>query len=207
MRLAFLILVFGNLAFFVWSQGYLGRQEDGREPQRLAAQLNAEKVRIGDEILAEPVVPACRKIAGLSAEAAAALEAVVAGMPGWKLLVNVLPQAPEHWVLLPGFTTAASAETRRGDMQRAGYPDARVVADEANGPYVVSLGVFREAHGAQALLDALSKKRVRGVQLLERTAPAKASIEIRAPAGEIAPRLNELLTPYVEARSQECDPK
>ena len=32
--------------FFAWAQGYLGASDDGHEPQRLAQQLHAEKLRI-----------------------------------------------------------------------------------------------------------------------------------------------------------------
>jgi hypothetical protein len=46
MRLAFFLLVLANLIFFVWSAGYLGGQEAGREPQRLANQLNPEKIKV-----------------------------------------------------------------------------------------------------------------------------------------------------------------
>lgn len=46
MRLALLILLMVNVLLFAWGQGYLGTQEAGREPERLARQLAPEKLRI-----------------------------------------------------------------------------------------------------------------------------------------------------------------
>ena len=45
-RLAFLLLVLANLAFFVWAAGYLGGTDEGREPDRLRNQINPDKLRI-----------------------------------------------------------------------------------------------------------------------------------------------------------------
>lgn len=46
MRIAFLLLIVVNLALFSWGEWYRGFQEGGREPQRMAQQLAAEKLRI-----------------------------------------------------------------------------------------------------------------------------------------------------------------
>ena len=45
-RLFFFLLVFANLLFFAWAQGHFGATDDNREPQRLAEQLQADKLRI-----------------------------------------------------------------------------------------------------------------------------------------------------------------
>ena len=45
-RLFFFLLVFANLIFFAWAQGHFGQVDDNREPQRLASQLQADKLRI-----------------------------------------------------------------------------------------------------------------------------------------------------------------
>jgi hypothetical protein len=46
LRLIFFLLVLVNLVFFAWGRGYFGRQDDGREPQRLKDQLQPDKLRI-----------------------------------------------------------------------------------------------------------------------------------------------------------------
>ena len=47
MKLALLLLLLANLALFAWQQGAFGpAAEAGREPQRLARQVAAEKIRV-----------------------------------------------------------------------------------------------------------------------------------------------------------------
>jgi hypothetical protein len=46
MRIAFLILLLANAFLFIWGQGYLGTQDAGREPGRMAQQLAPEKLHI-----------------------------------------------------------------------------------------------------------------------------------------------------------------
>lgn len=45
-RALVLLLVLANLLFFVWAAGYLGTGNEGREPERLTAQLQPDRVRI-----------------------------------------------------------------------------------------------------------------------------------------------------------------
>ena len=47
MKRAVLLLLLANLALFAWQQGAFGpATQDGREPQRLARQVAAEKIRV-----------------------------------------------------------------------------------------------------------------------------------------------------------------
>jgi hypothetical protein len=47
MKLAFLILLLLNLALFAWQQGTFGRVgESGREPERVARQIEPERFRV-----------------------------------------------------------------------------------------------------------------------------------------------------------------
>lgn len=50
MKLAFLILLLVNLALLAWQQGVFGRfAESGREPERVARQIEAERFRVLSE--------------------------------------------------------------------------------------------------------------------------------------------------------------
>ena len=46
LRLGFFLLVFANLVFFAWAQGYFGGADPNREPDRLNQQLQPEKLRL-----------------------------------------------------------------------------------------------------------------------------------------------------------------
>ena len=61
MKLAFLILLLLNLALFAWQQGAFGRVDaSGREPERVARQIEAERFRV----LSEKEVQRLRERAG-----------------------------------------------------------------------------------------------------------------------------------------------
>lgn len=50
MKLVFLILLLVNLALLAWQQGAFGRfSESGREPERVARQIEAERFRVLSE--------------------------------------------------------------------------------------------------------------------------------------------------------------
>ena len=50
MKLAFLILLLLNLALLAWQQGVFGRVgESGREPERVARQIEVERFRVLSE--------------------------------------------------------------------------------------------------------------------------------------------------------------
>jgi len=63
MKLAFLVLLLVNLALLAWQQGAFGRFSDsGREPERVARQIEAERFRV----LSEKEVQKLRERAGPS---------------------------------------------------------------------------------------------------------------------------------------------
>ena len=90
LRIAFLVVLLANALFFVWSQGYLGGIDSGREPQRLLAQVATDKLRVipaaavaADPRPAAPQALLCRRVSGLGAEGIEALATVFRGkLPG-----------------------------------------------------------------------------------------------------------------------------
>ena len=206
MRLVFLILVFCNLVFFVWSQGYLGGRDAGHEPQRLGNQLQPEKIRLVTETTQPAERTTCKKISGLTLSGAEALKATLSSVAGWTLAVTAAPRTVEHWVMIPGLANGPAAEKKLAEVRRLGGTDAQVIQDENNGPFVVSLGVFRSTQRAQEFFDAAGKMGIRSAKLVERQSPATANAEVRAPAGDLARRLDEFLAPYPAASATDCDP-
>ena len=69
MKLAFLLLVLVNVALFAWQHGVFGRfTESGREPERIARQVEPERIRV----LSEREVQVLRERAAAQSRAAAA---------------------------------------------------------------------------------------------------------------------------------------
>jgi hypothetical protein len=205
MRLAFLILLLGNLAFFVWGQGYLGGRDNGREPLRMENQLQPEKIRLQSEPVPKPVPIACKSINGLTLPDAEALHATLSAVAGWTSSITSTTPATEHWVLIPALASIPMADKKLAEVRQLGFADARVAQDEANGPLVVSMGVFRNLQGAQEFLDTASKKGIRSAKMLERKVPVKAKLDVRAPATDLGKRLDDFLAPYPTASAIDCE--
>ncbi|MGE5465808.1 MAG: SPOR domain-containing protein [Ignavibacteria bacterium] len=108
MRIAFFLLVLVNLLFFVWSAGYLGGQDEGREPQRLQNQLNPEKMKVtlAPATAAAAPAPASPVAATGTAPSGAATPAVAAAPAP----ANAAPPAP---AATPAVAAAPAQACRR----------------------------------------------------------------------------------------------
>ena len=107
LRVLLLLLILANLLFFVWSQGLLGLQEEGREPQRLSMQMAPEKLHVA--LVDSPPAPlpapseSCRLVRGLASNDAQRLLAQAKEkLPELKIaLKSNDAQAILHWVYIP----------------------------------------------------------------------------------------------------------
>jgi len=114
LRTFFFLLVFANLVFFAWGRGYLGGQDGGHEPQRLANQMDADKLRV--VVVGEPGGPS------LANPATAATTATTA--------VPVTPVAPAASTAAP-VTVAATAATSAPAVAATPVTDAATHAVSA----------------------------------------------------------------------------
>lgn len=210
MRLAFFFLVLVNLAFHVWSAGYLGGQNSGREPERLKQQLAPEKIRIVAEhstTSAKSDTKAaieCRRVSGLGAEEAAAVEKTLGATEGLSISAVPLPPAMMHWVLIRYLPGRPVADKKLSELRQLGIDDGRVVNDPQSGPLIISLGVFSSDKGAQEHLATLNKKGVRSAVIETREQAAKKlALDIRGPS-ELLASLPESLASYSAASLGNC---
>ena len=183
MKLAFLLFVLVNVLLFAWQQGVFGRYvEAGREPERVARQIEPERIRVLTEkevqTLRERAAPtssvpdlgvaqACVEFGdfapGEAARAEKALGALGARMsarpieaPGWTM------------VYLPPHKTWAEAERRAEELRKLGVKDLMVMNESAPLKFAISLGSFRDPNAARAHLAALEKLGVKGVRVGDR---------------------------------------
>jgi hypothetical protein len=115
MRLTFILLVFFNLLVYAWTQGYFGASDDNHEPQRMAQQLHADKLRIISQSAAPAVKKealACRVVNGLTSAEAAALKAAV-GAGGGEAQILPMAEPNIYLVLIGELANAAAAEKRQ----------------------------------------------------------------------------------------------
>lgn len=210
MRLAFFLLLLVNLAFYVWSAGFLGGQGGGHEPERLHQEISPEKIRIVSDRRPTPVkvdkkpIIACRAISGLGGTDVTAVETLLKGNEGVTVSSNAAPTVSAHWVLIPNLANRPLAEKKLAELRQLGVEDTKIINDEVSGPLVVSLGVFSTDKAAQDYLLALNKKGVRSARTEARErASSPATLEVHA-ANEFLERLPETLAAYAGVSIGAC---
>jgi hypothetical protein len=210
-RLFFFLLVFANVLFFAWAQGYFGVTDDSREPQRLAQQFQAEKLRIVHDVKApaakkeDPAKeePVCRLINGLTVAEAEALKTAVEAFGG---AAKVLPQEEPklHLVLIADLANKAAADKKSAELTRFGVQGHNTVALEG-GRFEIVFGRFPTETAARELLQSLTKRGIKSARLDAREQPAlKARVETRAPASTLLQYLPKLIAPVAEATIGDC---
>lgn len=205
-RLFFFLLVFANLIFFAWAQGFFGATDDSRETQRLAQQLQAEKLHIVRGVPAPPAKkeePVCRLINGLTVAEAEALKPAVEAFGGE---AKVLPQEEPklHLVLIADLANQAAVDKKSAELTRFGVERHKSIPLEG-GRFEIVFGSFPTEAAARELLQGLNKRGIKSARLEAREqAAVKARVETRAPASTLLQHLPKLIAPIVEASIGEC---
>lgn len=209
MRLAFFFLLLVNVALFAWGQGYWSTHETGREPERLQRQLAPEKLRIlppsDVPVVAGPPAKSCQRVEWLSRGEGEVILNAIATLPGWEGRLLPRPEEPAHWVLIASLPDKAAAEKKKAELRQLGVNESEIIEDAAQGPFVVSLGVFRSPALAEEHLQSLARKGVRSARLSKREMPAlRFALELRAPAEELAGKLPGLIAGLPDIGAVDC---
>lgn len=206
MRIFFLLLVFANLIFFAWAQGYLGESDDGREPQRFAQQLHPEKLRIlreGQKPAVKKEDVACRVVGGVNLADAEALR-IALEAAGAKASVTPLAEPAIYLVAITDLPNKAAADRKLAELARFGLKDVSAAALDG-GRMEIILARFATEAAAGEHLQGLVKRGIKSARVDGREQPAlKARIEARAPASALLQQLPKLIAPYADATVGEC---
>lgn len=205
MRLFFFLLVFANLIFFAWTQGYFGVTDENREPQRLAGQLHAEKLRIVSEqqmAKEKKQALACRVINGLNQQEAENLISVFKTGGGDATILPTTQPKP-YLVLIGDLANKVIAEKKVAELARFGVTEQTSVELEG-GRYEIVLGSFQTEAEAREMLQGLVKRKIRSARVDNREQPKKVRIEARGPAAELLRQLPQLIAPYADATISDC---
>lgn len=208
LRPFFFLLVFANLIFFAWTQGYFGTANENREPERLSQQLQADKLRIVRDVAA-PSAPkaaelACRIINGLAMANAEALKSAVQGVGGEAKILPASEQQQQFLVLIAELPNQAAAEKKAAELVRFGVTEQTTVPLDG-GRFEIVLGRFPAETAAREFLQGLMKRGIKSARVEAREQPAlKARVEARAPAAILLQQLPLLIAPYADATLAEC---
>lgn len=213
LRASFFLLIFINLVFFAWGQGYFGGGDPNREPDRLAQQLQPEKLRvIAANGKASAVAPAptpgggeiaCRIVGGLAMLDAEALKAATQAA-GFE--AQLMPQVdPAHYlVVIADLPNLAAAEKKAAELKRFGVEQQETVALDGGRQEIV-LGRFPTEAAAREFLAGLNKRGIKSARVDARDQPpAKARVELRGAAANLLQQLPKLIAPHADAALTEC---
>jgi hypothetical protein len=196
-----------NVIFFAWTQGYLGTSDDGHEPQRLAQQLHADKLRVVADVPAAAAKKGevtCRVVNGLSVADAESLKtAMAAAGAEAKILPVVEPTL--YLALIADLANKAAADKKAAELKRLGIEQLSTVTLEG-GRQEIILGSFSIEAAARDFMLGLAKKGIKSARLDRRQPPSlKAGVEARALASTLLPQLPTLIAPYADATVGECE--
>lgn len=209
-RAAFLLLVLANLLYFVWAAGYLGGGSEGREPERLSAQLQPDLLNVtvradkaADRAEGLPPKAATEVAEGPEAkpvpggEAAARAADIVcrrigpiANTDADRLAAAFRDKGAKvsDTVTADGniyWVHVPSAEASGklvADLKHAGVTDF-FIATEGPNKGAISLGLFHREQAAKDLQQRLVKKGIKPVKIdVKPRKTDKVTLEIRAPA-------------------------
>lgn len=227
MRLAFLLLLAANLAFFAWAR-FLAPPDPAVDRAPLARQLEPQKLRIVPEReLAQlpsaapapekpkpkPAAPApeatpvaCVEWGSFSpADASRAAQRLEPLALGARLAQYRGEEIASWWVHIPPQGNRAGALKKAAELKQLGVFDYFIVQDNGALRWSLSLGVFRSEDAAKAHLEALRDKGVRSAVIGRReTRVPKVWFQVREVDAPLQARLEAAARDFEGATLHEC---
>ena len=228
-RALFLLLLLANLLLFAAGRGYFGSGPGG-EPERLANQLNAQKIIIIRDgspsaesgaapqatgaaqaqpvVEPKPAVEACRRFAPLPRDRAGRIAEMARSKEDKiRTVQKSLEEANSWWVYLPPQPSRQEVSSRVEELRAAGVKDFFVVQQEGPNHYALSLGLFKSESMAKDLLNRLRVKGISGARVAARgNVATKVSLEVRGAEAEVAALAGQVAAAFPELSAQACAP-
>ena len=184
MKLAFLLFVLINVLLFAWQHGVFGRfVEGGREPERLARQVEPERIRVLTERDVQKlrerasqaaatvdltVAQGCVEFGDFAPAEVARAEKTLAALASVKQSARTLEAPGWYMVYLPPQKTRADADRRAEELRQLGVKDFLVMGENSPIRFGIALGSFRDAEAARGQLAALERLGVKGARVTEK---------------------------------------
>lgn len=204
MRFLVFLLVFANLLFFVWTQGYFGASANP-DALRLEQQLLADQITVvargeppviaANKAPEKKALDSCLLWSELPIADADRLERLLAEkFVNFKAVRSVVAgsgTSSTYWVFIPPLANKPEADKKAGELTRLGAPEFYVVQEAGPNHLAISLGIFSSKEAANERLEALRAKGVKSAKVGERNAKSGlAAVEAHGP-GEQADALRE----------------
>ena len=202
MRIVIVLLLLANIALFAAFK--LDVPGPGGEAQRLAGQVQPEKIRVlsPQEVAAlapgkaASLADVCIEWGPLSdAERARALaELAPLGIPA--LVSSRRVETEGYPLTLNGFPTRAAAERRAAELKGRGFGDPAIV-DAGGGTFALLLGVYRSEQAANGRADALAQQGLGNARVgARRGGFVQSMLVLRDPPQPAVAKLREIAPTY-----------
>ena len=184
-RTLFLLLVLLNMGVFAWIYSTNEVHENvGREPQRLKAEMAADRIRLlsPDEVLARAA--SARRCVGYSAatasDATALAKTWTEKLPDASVTVVPVIVPATFDVAIVGLATRAAADTKLAELKKLGVADGVRIRADDDTRFSVLIASSADRKSADEALKEVAKKGVRSASVVERRpASEKSTIEVR----------------------------
>ncbi len=228
LKFIFWSLLAVNAVLFAYGKGYLGHfSGNEHEPQRLAQQLNAEKLTI---ISAEKANDASAAVAAAASAAAAAKPApevlacleiasfVLADARRFETLLAPLKlgdrqsrhnlpgtEVAGYVVYMPPQGSKDGADRKAAELRALGVHNYFIMSDNTPLRWGISLGVFKTEAAAQNQLAALTKQGVRTAKIAPRMSGSKQlAFQFRDVDPDLKIRLDQLRSSFPASETRSC---
>jgi hypothetical protein len=215
MRLFAVLLLLTNVLLVAWAHGHLGMTEAPvSEPQRMAAQVAPDKMRVvsKDEAdkLAQNAKAAARRLCMEwgpfgQADAERAQGMIEPFNLGSRLSVKRVEETAGFWVFFPPQGNKANADKKVDEIKKLGVSDYFVVTEDGANKFAVSLGVFRTEEAANKYLTDLSAKGIKTAKVgAKATQVQKTVFAMRELDSNNVSRLESLKADFPAAELKTC---
>jgi hypothetical protein len=224
MRLLFLLLVLGNLAFYAWSR--YSAPADAADSAPLSRQIEPDKIKLVEPAelppVSQPKKPAPAPVATPSAPPPAALACMewgsftVADAPkaqqaleplglGERLAQRRTDEVAGWWVFIPPQRNRQAAIRKASELKGLGIGEFFIVQEEGEHRWALSLGVFRTEEAARARLAALRGQGVRTARVRAReTVVPKVWLQVKSVDAPLQAKLKEIARQVEGSELRDC---
>ena len=215
LKTLFWLLLLINGGLFALHRGYLGGLiADGREPQRMANQLQADKVRLLPAgALAAPVAApastgpiACTEIGNFEPAEAKRFEEQLATLAlGDRQSRHNVKEVASHMVYIPPQGDKDAADKKASELKRLGLSNYFIIQDNSNLRWGISLGVFKTEAAARNHLANLTQQGVRSARIGARSiVSSKMAYQLRNLDAAGKARLDSIKAGFPAQELRQC---
>lgn len=211
-RMVFLLIVAANVGLFAWTYA-LAPPDPGTDQRPLANQIEPAQIRIvSPQQLAaapapRPATAGCVEWGTFTLAAAPRAEQALEPLALGPRLGSRRSEETAHWWVFipPPKDGKAGAQKTVNELKSFGLDDYRVMQEEGNMRWAVSLGVFGTEGAANSRLEVVREKGVRSAQAGPReTVVTKVSLQVREVDAPTRARLAEIAQQFPGSELRDC---